>query len=99
MPVKIYFMGNWHWWDCKEGRHDLICSQWMRGGGPDTDCAANKLDQRAAPNGGSSKGKTMINKVAVIGGSGFVGRATVERLARAGKQSLCYAATASGQNI
>ncbi|MFZ9135568.1 MAG: SDR family NAD(P)-dependent oxidoreductase, partial [Candidatus Puniceispirillaceae bacterium] len=28
----------------------------------------------------------MINTVAVIGGSGFVGRATVERLARAGKQ-------------
>ena len=56
-PVTIYFMGNWLWWDCKEGRHDLICSQWMRGGGSDTDCAANKLDQRAAPNGGSSKGK------------------------------------------
>jgi len=30
----------------------------------------------------------MINTVAVIGGSGFVGRATVERLARAGKQII-----------
>lgn len=30
----------------------------------------------------------MINRVAVIGGSGFVGRATVERLARAGKQVI-----------
>ena len=30
----------------------------------------------------------MINTVAVIGGSGFVGRATVERLARAGKQVI-----------
>ena len=23
MLVKIYFMGNWHWWDCKAGKHDL----------------------------------------------------------------------------
>ena len=30
----------------------------------------------------------MINTVAVIGGSGFVGRAAVERLARAGKQVI-----------
>ena len=30
----------------------------------------------------------MINTVAVIGGSGFVGRTTVERLARAGKQII-----------
>ena len=30
----------------------------------------------------------MINRVTVIGGSGFVGRATVERLARAGKQVI-----------
>ena len=27
MPVKIYFMENWYWWDCKAGRHDLICNQ------------------------------------------------------------------------
>jgi hypothetical protein len=27
MLVKIYFIGNWHWWDCKAGRHDLICNQ------------------------------------------------------------------------
>ena len=25
MPVTIYFIGNWHWWDCKAGRHALIC--------------------------------------------------------------------------
>ena len=30
----------------------------------------------------------MINRVTVIGGSGFLGRATVERLARAGKQVI-----------
>ena len=30
----------------------------------------------------------MINTVAVIGGSGFVGRATVERLARLGKRVI-----------
>ena len=30
----------------------------------------------------------MINRVTVIGGSGFVGRATVEQLARAGKQVI-----------
>ena len=30
----------------------------------------------------------MINTVTVVGGSGFVGRATVERLARAGKQVI-----------
>ena len=23
MLVKIYFMGNWHWWHCKAGKHDL----------------------------------------------------------------------------
>ena len=32
--------------------------------------------------------KLMINTVTVIGGSGFVGRATVERLARAGKRVI-----------
>ena len=30
----------------------------------------------------------MINTATVIGGSGFVGRATVEQLARAGKQVI-----------
>jgi NADH dehydrogenase len=60
----------------------------MLGGAPKRDCAASKLDHRAAPIGRSSKGKSMINTVAVIGGSGFVGRATVERLARAGKQVI-----------
>ena len=26
MLVKIYFMGNWHWWDCKAGKHDLFAT-------------------------------------------------------------------------
>jgi hypothetical protein len=26
VPVKIYFMGNWHWWDCKAGKHDLFAT-------------------------------------------------------------------------
>ena len=51
-------------------------------------CVANIIEHRAAPIGRSSKDKSMSNTVAVIGGSGFVGRATVERLARAGKQVI-----------
>ena len=60
----------------------------MRDGDPGVVCAVSKLDHRAGPIDRSSKGKSMINTVAVIGGSGFVGRATVERLARAGKQVI-----------
>ena len=26
MLVKIYFIRNWHWWDCKAGKHDLFPS-------------------------------------------------------------------------
>jgi hypothetical protein len=26
MLVKIYFMGNWHCWDCKAGKHDLFAT-------------------------------------------------------------------------
>ena len=60
----------------------------MRGGDPGVVRAVSKLDHRAGLIGRSSKGKSMINTVAVIGGSGFVGRATVERLARADKQVI-----------
>jgi hypothetical protein len=48
MLVKIYFIGNWHWWDCKAGRHDLICSQRMCGGASKRGCAASKLSSRRA---------------------------------------------------
>ena len=27
MLVKIYFVGNWHWWDCKAGKHDLSATK------------------------------------------------------------------------
>ena len=57
MLAKIYFMGNWHWWDCKVGRHNLICIHRMRGGDPDVGCAVKKMNHRTAPIGRSTKGK------------------------------------------
>ena len=60
----------------------------MHGGDLNLGRAASIFDHRTAPIGRSSKDKSMSNTVAVIGGSGFVGRATVERLARAGKQVI-----------